>query len=1241
MAGGEAGDAGMTWFGRDMKHLWLTAHRPGLAYAITCSTFCLTFVLWIVLMIAAPGFIEFSTEVPIYLRSDIRQKNFDALAAGKTDAKFSPTNTTEQLPRTVTVDDDGLDLQIELIYLPENGVGDIFELDNLRKIRDVENQVMGLRAWHNYCMLDWDSGEQGFAAASRAQDTAQLEKYRSAEFLSRLSCSHPRSVMWGCWCPEGTHATVINEVYGCRAAGGTTPITGCDFSHPFPRGPDEERPTISGENNPLKADPNSPGNNSVPGWPPGLLNCKRADGCRDGGKSSSLYEFDPDYVRRAVNYYGQGDPYTDWSVYSFVFESTDSTFGGGQTTGRALRSVFKLGIPIAGYESSDDRQEEQVDTITSDLYDELHDLLFEKDFGIDVWFDGPGLLDKYIEAVLMQDGLWAIGSMIFVWLYIVFMNGSWFLGTMGMGQILMAFGPAYIVYFVLGFRYFGTFNVLTIFIILGIGADDIFVFLDTWKQSEMDFPVLHHAEDVSDEERRRLDTDRRFRRMSWTWKRAAKAMLVTSATTMASFLCTGTSSFPGIQTFGIFAAMLVLCNYLAVIFYYPTVVAYNDVTCVASYGCCYGTFCCSLAGRMKKAGAWINMKAKIFQEADSKWAAAAENRENSDRKRAGVTTYQKTIQVDVSPARESRAEHDDQDGAKLRGIELFFYKQYAPFIIHYRWVVTVMMLVFVAVMCVFMAKLESDPDPPKLFPSSNNYGGFRDTKAKHFARGGNVYSLKLRIVSGLNPDGPIDRSGTKVTDPDDIGRPVWSAWDGPAQIRQKDMQWDNFYPDLIHEGVPCFEHLCDQAVQRHDERKVGGLPEYPIQCWVTAFRKWVQANDSTLEFQPTATWEQITGKVDGVDYDGDGQPDGAAYWSRDMQRWVPSPKADRYTTRELFWQNVVRWLTPQETFGYWDKYLYGQLDDICYSRPLCSANIAGGGRCCADANDRSCHCENAPAFRFAFAEMTLTATSRVTFEDGLDLVERWENWLLDTMKSPVCQHTCRGGMGNTADPPCATPAFITDPEFFAFFKVQEVMVREAFQGIGISLALAFFVIAVATMNVIMALVATVIIGFIVICVIGVTVTIGWKLGIVQAIVFVMVPGMAVDYVAHLTEAYTEAHVTKRNDRVRLMLTEVGISVISGAFSTLGASLFLFAPVIIFFNNFGTFMFCTISISLVMSLLLFPALMAIFGPEGTTGSFKHLIFKSNNSVAPTLDIPEGVDAKSPDSMDQPPKTENAQ
>ena len=45
---------------------------------------------------------------------------------------------------------------------------------------------------------------------------------------------------------------------------------------------------------------------------------------------------------------------------------------------------------------------------------------------------------------------------------------------------------------------------------------------------------------------------------------------------------------------------------------------------------------------------------------------------------------------------------------------------------------------------------------------------------------------------------------------------------------------------------------------------------------------------------------------------------------------------------------------------------------------------------------------------------------------------------------------------------------------------------------------------------------------------GFTVLVGWKLGILESIIYVMVVGMSVDYVVHLGEAYLEA--------VRLHLT---------------------------------------------------------------------------------------------------------
>ena len=46
-------------------------------------------------------------------------------------------------------------------------------------------------------------------------------------------------------------------------------------------------------------------------------------------------------------------------------------------------------------------------------------------------------------------------------------------------------------------------------------------------------------------------------------------------------------------------------------------------------------------------------------------------------------------------------------------------------------------------------------------------------------------------------------------------------------------------------------------------------------------------------------------------------------------------------------------------------------------------------------------------------------------------------------------------------------------------------------------------------------------------------------------------------IAHLAEAYVESHHHDTEGRVRDALTEVGVSIISGAISTLGATMFMF------------------------------------------------------------------------------------
>ena len=103
-------------------------------------------------------------------------------------------------------------------------------------------------------------------------------------------------------------------------------------------------------------------------------------------------------------------------------------------------------------------------------------------------------------------------------------------------------------------------------------------------------------------------------------------------------------------------------------------------------------------------------------------------------------------------------------------------------------------------------------------------------------------------------------------------------------------------------------------------------------------------------------------------------------------------------------------------------------------------------------------------------------------------------------------------------------------------------------------------------------------------------------------------GLAVDYCVHMAEGYSRSVHTDRKSRVRDALEEVGISVLSGACTSLGASFFLLFATILFFTQFGIFMFCTIALSMLYSLGFFVTLLGLIGPQNQFGSLWPLIDK---------------------------------
>lgn len=174
------------------------------------------------------------------------------------------------------------------------------------------------------------------------------------------------------------------------------------------------------------------------------------------------------------------------------------------------------------------------------------------------------------------------------------------------------------------------------------------------------------------------------------------------------------------------------------------------------------------------------------------------------------------------------------------------------------------------------------------------------------------------------------------------------------------------------------------------------------------------------------------------------------------------------------------------------------------------------------------------------------------------------------------------------------------------FPSWQVLVRSAVRGIITGLCLTLPLLIVMTTNWIVALICCLTISLITVGVVGIIPLAGWKLGILESLNLTLVVGLAVDYVVHLADGYVRSQKHSRGDKVRETLGHVGISVLSGACTTIGASIFMLFARILFFFQFGIFIFCTIGLSIFYALFFFTTVLALVGPEGNTGSILPLV-----------------------------------
>jgi hypothetical protein len=283
--------------------------------------------------------------------------------------------------------------------------------------------------------------------------------------------------------------------------------------------------------------------------------------------------------------YADGDKNSFSKDAKWFFEYEDPKVK-NKTTSFAIRSEIRFGMPYASYLNDNDRRKEQIQKYYLPYMTALEKKAFDfhielkKSIGQDeksskmqmFYFIEETFWDVVI-ATLYSDFSCIVGSVIMVLIILIAHTRSFFLGVMGLIQVLLSFPVCFFLYrIVFGIKLFGALQIISMFIILGIGADDVFILSDALHQSRI-------IKDCGDD---------KLKRLSFAVRRAVETMLTTSLTSALAFGSTMISVVPAIKYFGVFTSCLVIVNFtLCCTFYLSSLTIWLQYMEDKPYPCCY------------------------------------------------------------------------------------------------------------------------------------------------------------------------------------------------------------------------------------------------------------------------------------------------------------------------------------------------------------------------------------------------------------------------------------------------------------------------------------------------------------------------------------------------------------------------------------------------------------------------------------------------------------------------------
>jgi hypothetical protein len=176
---------------------------------------------------------------------------------------------------------------------------------------------------------------------------------------------------------------------------------------------------------------------------------------------------------------------------------------------------------------------------------------------------------------------------------------------------------------------------------------------------------------------------------------------------------------------------------------------------------------------------------------------------------------------------------------------------------------------------------------------------------------------------------------------------------------------------------------------------------------------------------------------------------------------------------------------------------------------------------------------------------------------------------------------------------------------FEFYDLQSSIGNGVLYSALWSIIVAFIVLMLMTKNIIVTLYSCLTILLICGCCGAVLVLDGWKLNIIESIIFSVAIGMSVDFVAHLSHSYIVSPspdgTNHRGEKVTHTLCVMGVSVSAAALTTFIAGLIMLFCSTLFFHQFGEFLAIVMLFGWFASIFFLMPLLAALGPLGEWGN----------------------------------------